>query len=102
MKKVVIIGGIIISILLTLTGCSTKESEVKKIEKEAGVAVINYLENANNQPIANNRDSNEKYTVKYTDMYTDEGPCIIVYGYKNTEQIWEYKSKTDKFNIKAK
>lgn len=95
MKKVVIIGGIIISILLTLTGCSTKESEVKKIEKEADVAVINYLKNANNQPIANNRDTNEKYTVKYTDMYTDEGPCIIVYGYKNNEQIWEYKSKTD-------
>ena len=122
MRRFIILGGVIVTLIVTLTGCDTKESEVKKIEKEADVASINYAENdsekkveeidnskdekkekmsSNNEEQKNTNQENTKndevYDVKYIDMEGENGYYIIVFGYSRTDsqKVWEYKSKVD-------
>lgn len=92
MKKVVILGGVIVTLIINLTGCGVNENEVKKIDKEVDLASINYLENTNeksrekgNQIIVNDNENKKKNGV-------DE--------VKNSETIAEkatYDIKDDEF-----
>ena len=106
-KKLLALTGVFVTLCVTLTGCATKETEVKTIEKTADVDVIKYIGNeeernminATEESFVNNPDEleeNRGYTVKYASISNENGYYLKVYGYDaNDKKIWEYVTDID-------
>lgn len=106
-KKLLAFIGVLVTLCVTLTGCATKESEVKTTEKTTDVDVIKYLgneeelnmSNATEESFVNNPnelEENREYTVKYASISNENGYYLKVYGYDaNDKKIWEYVTDID-------
>ena len=97
-RKVLILGGLIIVLGATLVGCGAKEKEVKSVKKENDTATINIHEQnkETNDGKISNVNNSEVYKVDYSDLNIEDEHYIIIHGYDNKgNTIWEYKTQKE-------
>lgn len=116
-KKSLILVGLLIVLMICLTGCGTKEIIIKNVDKDEEIAKIelnvnedalkgelNNVSDSNsneendssqeeNEFITNeNSSNNEVVKVDCVDIYAEER-YLIIYGYdKNANIVWQYKT----------
>lgn len=116
-KKSLILVGLLIVLMICLTGCGTKEIIIKNVDKDEEIAKIELnvneaalkgeldnVSDSNNAKINNsnseenefiineNSSNNEVVKVDCVDIYAEER-YLIIYGYdKNANIVWQYKT----------
>lgn len=92
LKKVLLIGGVVLSTVVILTGCGKKDDKVKQYEKEVEKTLNNVVANAENK-VENNTATENKTTNTSTNSTTSGTQNSYEISYKDEEYTTKNKDE---------
>lgn len=98
-KRNLLIGGVAIATLITLTGCGKKDDNKTKTYDKENVAVQNVVDNTANGVSENKNETNQQNNESVSKELLKDSSKEIVYAYVNDAKTWTETSVNGDYEV---